>query len=319
MWIFEPWFPTSDGGCNSHNYQAAKIDSLTCYNSEMGVQVFFGGAIHFINCVFVNNHFCGYEGKWLKEIVAFSETQGPMIINMVIGANDYYGKLARQKTKYAIIVPYEEGLIIKNVTFINFDSSKEVSHCLRVTDIVCISGPNNGGFRVITQMFTFINSPNRVSIRWLHEFIFSDMDGSLTGLGPNSTMVPYMDYLLWDHCQNASYFSPDSKIDAAICDGNISFHRASWNAMTPTSLNGKKVIIIDCETNETAPSRFVDTRIISSDGWMFIAIDGRCYEIRFINGEHFTNISYSALYSTYPVSNRVHHSTNISYSALYSI
>ena len=63
--------------------------------------------------------------------------------------------------------------------------------------------------------------------RWVHDGVFVDRDGSLSGAAGNK-ILPWMDTLDPDHCVKDDRFSIGDA-EGAVCDSTTSFARMSFN------------------------------------------------------------------------------------------
>lgn len=63
--------------------------------------------------------------------------------------------------------------------------------------------------------------------RWVHDGVFVDRDGSLSGEVGNK-ILPWIDTLDPDHCVKDDRFSAGA-VEGAVCDSTTSFARMSFN------------------------------------------------------------------------------------------
>ena len=81
-----------------------------------------GGALQFREFTLINNELAGFEGKLLVgEPPQYDELNGPGIFDSLIVAS--YTGLKGKPTSRAIVLPYYQGFLVKNVTFVNFKAT----------------------------------------------------------------------------------------------------------------------------------------------------------------------------------------------------
>lgn len=68
---------------------------------------------------------------------------------------------------------------------------------------------------------TFVNSPNKVYFRWVHEGVLRDRAGSLTGTA-GAGIVPDMD-ILPPSCTLGDEFSVNAEVPGAVCPPDVDF------------------------------------------------------------------------------------------------
>lgn len=279
-------------GCDDTRPIAAEFKTLTAWNNEKGAEWVLVGAVQFSGFFLVHNKIAAIEMKLVTKSVSYSETRGAVLKNCTLISgpiND--GILSGSRTKYAIILLYGRGLLIKDLTFVNFVGSSVV---FRVTNVQGTTENNNGGFTYRTIDLTFLNSPNLIYWRWKHEAVFHDLDGSLTGI-TNGKAVPTMGILpdapLCSHNVTSMTINPD--VPGSICGASVRFARFSFNNPTPDSLSFKNVIFKN--QHGTTLSVWKKKRLTHKKGWHALLVMGETYEMTFENAGHITNFSYEGV------------------------
>lgn len=110
------------GCCHCRTPQPAVFETLTAWNCEKGAEWVVGGALQFHDFLLVNNHVTGMDMKSMKAGTAwsYSESHGAMVSGGTIVARD--PELGEDNTELGITLPYSEGLIVEDVTFVNFST-----------------------------------------------------------------------------------------------------------------------------------------------------------------------------------------------------
>jgi hypothetical protein len=109
-----------------------------------------------------------------------------------------------------------------NVAFHNFDFGESgalstCSHCFHH------ASSKSGGLTYTTSGLSFTNCKKRIWYQAPFREIIHDLDGSLTGLGPNSWAVFAAPHLYQPECQGAL-----ETHDGVICDGTVQVKRISF-------------------------------------------------------------------------------------------
>ncbi|KAI3389358.1 hypothetical protein SNEBB_007570 [Seison nebaliae] len=162
----------------------AHFTDFYTWNNEKGIEVVVGGKLKFSNFVSINEDFSGFEGKYAEHFDQYSYTDGYLLENAFISA-----KLRSSDpcvTSKGVLPPWGSGFMLKNIEFYGFDT----------TECSAISGPvlkchckhDCGGYMLTTENLKFIDSPNRILLKWLSQLVLVDKDGSLTNKLPYSSI-----------------------------------------------------------------------------------------------------------------------------------
>ncbi|KAK7468036.1 hypothetical protein BaRGS_00036740, partial [Batillaria attramentaria] len=299
LWIFEDYFPHQNGACSGTPTQVAIFKTLTAWNCEKGAETVNTGALQFKDFILVNNEKAGWEGKQLGSVPQYDETNGPMVDGGKIVAHldnklDQEGNHAC--TSAGVVLPYQNGLIVRGVQFYNFDRSGCAAFAFtRITgtcSFLC------GGFTYITKLLQFENSANKVSFGWQHEGVLRDEDGTLTG-SAGYAVIPDTPTLPTANCQFSVAGMSMGTVPGAVCNNTVKFHRFSFNNPMPKNLEGKEALF----TNQhgTSYGYYAKKRITHPKGWMIVLVDGECYELVFENAGQIQNVSYDGVYYQFDV------------------
>lgn len=143
LWIFPGYTPSVSGSCWDSRPSVAKFENLVSYSNEKGSEWVFSNSLQFRNFIIYDQYHVGIEtknnvyhnhfSKNIQPLVAtfYNENTGPAILNSIIIGNS--DNLDTKSTESGIVLAWDRGQLIKNVTFINFPSDK--SHCMRGPEI----------------------------------------------------------------------------------------------------------------------------------------------------------------------------------------
>ncbi|XP_078542271.1 fibrocystin-L [Lissotriton helveticus] len=291
IWIFESYFPTQGGSCNTYTPQPAIFDSLTTWNCQKGAEWVNGGALHFQNFLMVNNENAGIETKriFLDYVAGWGEANGAVIKNAtIVGYLDELGLGSSYCSSRGIVLPFDEGLTVSSTKFINFDRS---CAAIGVTSVAGLCTDRCGGWSAKFDGIQFVNSSNKAGFRWEHEVVLIDVDGSLTGTAGRK-VVPRSALLNPSECSRSAEWS--FGFDGFICNSSVSFHRLAFNHPSPSSLSGQDVILSNAYGVSTVP--FLKKRLTHKPGWMALLPNADSFNWYFHDAEFITNISYSSVF-----------------------
>lgn len=292
IWIFQDYFPMKNGGCSSKTPEPAIFRTLTTWNCEKGAEWVNVGSVHFDGFLMVNNEKAGTEHKRIMPFAVndFGPTGGAVVSNStIVGHVDELGLGENYCTVRGVIAPLDDGLSVINTKFINFDRSSCAAIGVAKIDGTCID--KCGGWAVRFTGIDYYNSPNKAGFRWEHEVQLVDMDGSLTG-NVNYKVVPTSPLLDPAHCTESAEWSIG--FNGSVCDSTVNFHRLAFNNPSPSSLEGHNVLMTNQHGSSVVP--YMKKRMTHKPGWMALLPSGDTFLWNFIDGEQFTNISYTATF-----------------------
>ncbi|XP_028646735.2 PKHD1 like 1, tandem duplicate 1 [Erpetoichthys calabaricus] len=293
IWIFQEYFPMQQGSCYLNAPQPAVFDSLTTWNSQKGAEWVNGGALQFKNFVVVNNELAGIEMKRILSsyVKGWGETSGAMIMNAtVVGHLDQLGLGPNHCSTRGIVLPFDEGLTVEAINFVNFDRSGCAA--IGVTSIDGTCTDRCGGWSARFSGVQYSNATNKAGFRWEHEVVLVDNDGTLTG-NANYKVVAQSALLDPAHCAPPT---PEwsAGFPGSVCDSTVSFHRLAFGNALPSSLFGKNAILTDDYGSSVVP--FLPKRLTYKPGWMALIPNGKTFNWYFQNAGQITNISYLATF-----------------------
>lgn len=188
-------------------------------NGAIGTEV---GGVSFDNFKITDNILANIE----FEKTNYAE-DGYTLVNggLMIGYSDNHDE-TDMKMSHGIIGARTENMHVKDVKFYNFDKYEKAplgscSHCY-------FSCSTDSGARTVSFSGLYFDPETvPIRIRWQVPYreIFQDLDGSLTGLGPNSFATPYYIHNDQPECRNVSDI-----YDGLICNSSVQVRRiAFWD------------------------------------------------------------------------------------------
>ena len=275
-----------EGGlCTSTTPTPARFYNLVAYNCEKGAESVGTGSIQFIDFTLVNNELAGFEIKLLEKNAEYTD-DGPLLSGGVVASGVTGLDNQASTTAKAVILPYGRGLLLKDMTYVNFDSYEQAVY--GVTKIDGQTEDNNGAFYYEMEAHSFVNSPNKVRWRWTSEGVLVDKDGSMTGVvggkvvAAAGTNPP--------SCTTTSDFSVNPEVPGVVCPADVKFHRFSWNEPSPSSLLFRNVTFTNQYGNTTVP--FKPKRVTHKMGWTVLLVDGEKTDMGWVDSNQLTNITY---------------------------
>ena len=287
LWVFPAYSPREGGSCSSTTPQTPAIFSdFLAWKNDRGVEVDRCGSIQLHDSILLDNRLAGVEvisleGSW----------GGPLINNtIVVGHSAVSASDSSLCTEAGIKTPHSPYLTVMSVTFVNFDRPNcfPISACSQCKRL-------QGGFetRYSDISFTNSNASRLTSWKWMHEHAHRDMDGSLTGTGQHSVLVPSASILP----PSCTPHTPSSHQEAgSICPGSVELARLGLFAVNPRSLKTENLHISNSHGVVTV--EYEDKRLPSGDGHMALLPVNMTYGFRWQNGIIFTNTSYQMRVST---------------------
>ena len=276
LWVFPEYAP----------YVPAVFNNFLAWKNERGVE--FGveggtsGALQLHNSTLLDNELAGFEATEINAEWGESVLKDTLIVghSEVTAEDDSFCTVAGIKTPHS---PY---LSVESVIFVNFDREgctaiAACSHCKNL----------QGGFETRYRDISFIDSPRLTTWQWEHEQYHRDMDGTLTGTGEHSVLVP-TSKILPPSCvpHEASSFG----VPGSICPGSLDFTRLALLNPTPSaSLKFQRINLTN--VHGTTNVEYEDKRLLVKDGHMALLPVNLSYALDWNVGPIFTNTSYQLL------------------------
>ncbi|XP_075128051.1 fibrocystin-L-like [Leptodactylus fuscus] len=296
LWIFKNYFPmviqNPSVSCSYYGPSPAIFRSLTTWNCQKGAEWVNGGALQFHNFTMVNNEDTGIETKRVipNYVNGWGETNGAVLKNaIIVGHLDELGLGPAFCTARGITLPFDEGLTVSSVKFMNFDRPNCAA--IGVTSITGLCTYRCGGWSARFNGIQFFNSPNKAGFRWEHEVVLIDTDGTLTGK-VGGKVVPKSGLLDPSQCSQSSDWS--AGFPGSVCNASVSFHRLAFSNPSPSSLVGKDVIISNSFGASHVP--YLVQRLTHPSGWMALLPNADSFNWYFYGVDFITNISYTGTF-----------------------
>ena len=272
LWVFPSYTPNTP----------AVFQNFLSWKNERGVEFANVGALQLHNSTLLDNELAGFEATALH-----ADWGGPLVKNLlIVGHSDVTAEDSSFCTVAGVKTPHTPYLTVESVTFVNFDregctSIAACSHCKKL----------QGGFETRYRDIEYVNSPRLTTWQWMHEHYHRDLDGSLTGSGQPSLLVPTSG-LLPPSCvphEASSYGQPGS-----ICPGYLDLTRFALYNPTPSATLKFAPIFL---TNDygTTEVEYEDKRLLVSNGHMALLPENESYALNWQVGPVFTNTTYQLL------------------------
>ena len=304
LWIFEFYTPMKGGLCSSTEPEAAKLYTLTVWNSFRGAEWVEAGPIQLHNFVLANNFMSNFEMFFIRNTLPTQRYNhdGALLKDSVV-----IGRLNSANrppcTKKGIVLPFSNGLLVDGIKFINFDE-KNGHQCsgIGTVKIVCTCNTRCAAWKYHFQRIEWYNADAKALLEWEHQVELVDVDASLTGIGKGVRVVSESKLYPTDKCKPIKDFSV--QYPASVCDSDVGFIRFGFSSPDPESLMFKNVIMTDPERGSSVLP-WKKRRETHSKGWMALLVAGRDYTMAFENAGHISNFSYEGTYSGIDVSTGV--------------
>ena len=288
LWVFPTYTPRVSGRCNDEEHTPAVFESFIAWRSDRGVEFADSGSLQLRGSVMLDNKLAGVEITQLEGVWG---ENGPLIADTLIVGHSELSSNDNICTESGIKTPHSYFLTVSGVTFVNFDRSgcfviQACSHCKVF----------QGGFETRYNNIRLVNSSSQLTKwQWHSEHVHRDMDGTLTGRQQPSLLIPSYDLLPPEHCQihPASSFGA---VNGSVCNGLLEFGRFALFDPLPSSLEFANANL----SNEhgTIILEYVVKRLLGTGaGYMSLVQLNQTYHLLWPDGQHFTNISYSELFS----------------------
>ena len=284
LWIFRHYFPSPSGECGDNRHAPAYFDGFLSWRNEKGVEYAESGSVQIRDSILMDNKLAGVEATDLTSV--WERENGSLVAGtLIVGHSEI--SLDNFCTFSGIKTPASYFLTVSNVTFANFDrvGCYSIQACSECHD-------QQGGFETRYEKISFINTTKLTLWQWEQEHIHRDLDGTLTGIGEPSLLLPTNDLLDSSQCRLHAE-SSDGNVMGSICNGSIKFGRVAIFNPTPRSLQFTAINI----TNEygTVILPYVSERIKGGPGYMVLLQlnSSSGFHMTWLEGQTFTNISYT--------------------------
>ena len=291
LWVNQFYYPTETGECSDNVPAPSYFDRFLSWRNDRGVEFSEVGSLQLRDSIVLDNNLSGVEYTELKN-TEWGENGAFIKNTLIVG---YSGISNEQQdtstcTVAGIKTPHSYYLTVSGVTFANFDRSGcfPIVACSHCRDL-------NGGFETRYSNITYINKGSDLTTwQWTHEHIHRDMDGTLTQAGRPMLLIPTNNLLPPDKCQ-VHPGSAMGVIGGSICEGDLRFGRIAINNPLPSSLTFTEITLSNQHGTDT--NVYADHRLRGPPGYRAQLAFGDSYQLTFVEGQTFTNISYNAIIS----------------------
>jgi hypothetical protein len=264
------------------------VNMTSWKNQRNGAIVNEVGAICLENFKVADNLLAGIEFELADaHIVGYANVCSALVIGHSENADEM---TRRSTTLQGIIGARTEGLTFNNISFYNFDLEGyscigSCSHCFAEpsTD----SGARTTHFRNLY----FDPATTPIKIRYTIPFrdIFRDIDGSLTGLGPESWATPWYSHNLQPECQG--YIE---ELNGIICNSSVQIRRVVFYNYLPALLNMQPMHLLKIDDailspmdNVTKKMYYGDTNNYSPVKWRIKTRPGHSWAFPVVTGHKY--------------------------------
>ena len=298
LWVFEQYHPMDGGTCLKNKTATAVFEKLVTWNAMRGAEWGVCPTCQFHDMVLANNFFAGIEMLFLAPklnlshpLAPYYTDEGPLLKNNVIIASLNHDNHPPATIK-GLVLPFDEGLLVDGITFVNFNETN--SAAIGLVKVVCVCGKICGGWMYKFKRVKWYNSPMKAAIEWEFQFELDDVDGSLSGTGkPSSRVLPSSALLPRDQCADdpaGTGFSAWS-YNGTVCQPGVDVVRFSFNGMHPDSLMFKDMFVSNRHGTTRFPWR--RKREKHDNGWMGHLTVGHVHQTYFENAKQIANFSYN--------------------------
>jgi hypothetical protein len=157
--------------------------------------------------------------------------------SLVIGFSK--GNADSSLSPHGIISPRTEWFTIRNVRFHNFNQNNaaalgDCSHCFHP------AATDSGARTVRTEKLSFTNVNKKIRYQYPFKGIYEDLDGTLTGLGPNTFASAYFPHNIQPECTYDK-----AVFDGITCNNQVQIRRIAFHGATPGAMfKGMPIMVL---------------------------------------------------------------------------
>lgn len=256
-----------------HPTAVATFEDLFTWRNLVGLVPTEMTLLKFDNIVAVENRAAGWEAR---QVVSEWGDMG-IYNSLFVGSTTLPHEETFTPGK-GIWLPFKLGMQVHDTTFVNYTDGQGAFHFCAHCGRGGSPSPPNGGFETRTRGLTFIDTPQRATFRHVFEGILHDMDGSLTGLGPDTYMVGDSNLIPPTHCASTDMSTLGA--GGAVCTGDVRPRRVWISPPQPTEfLDGVPGLIESEQGAEGLP--YIKKSGGLKRGYMFTAFADHRYTLDF--------------------------------------
>ncbi|CAM4838655.1 unnamed protein product, partial [Rotaria magnacalcarata] len=298
VWIFPKYSPTMGGSCTNDAPTQAVFEGLISWKNFKGMEWVMSSTIQIKNALIFDNNDAGLscvtaindQATNLPNLEAtfYNENTGSSVIDSIIIGDLGVSGAPIVPTTAGIVVMWDRGLLVRNVSFINLPSPQTqalfgpiiIGRC----EVFC------GGWMTKFSQLSFTNVTNRGNFRWQYDGLYLDEDGSLSNVAGAMILSPDG---LWN---TSTLCSPTPNfLNAVTCPASLGnwIRFAFNNANLDTS--GQFLFITDSTNSNQAVVPSLHKRLTHPNGYMMDLLTNRVYTFSFQNANTSVNLSYTGV------------------------
>jgi len=187
---------------------------------------------------------------------------------LIVGKTDNTEELLDWASPHGIITPRTENFVIDNVRFHNYNWNDAAgigscSHCFH-------PAATDSGARTVSMknlVWDDVTVTKRLKYQYPYHAIYFDLDGSLTGKGPNTWATPYKKIHEQPECETLL-----DLYDGVTCDSTIQVRRLSFNSYAPKmNFDGMQMVILRFDDNLLAEQPDFEAYKLDRSNYAYIA------------------------------------------------
>ncbi|CAF0819146.1 unnamed protein product [Rotaria sp. Silwood1] len=294
VWIFPEYSPTVAGSCTNDAPYQPIFDGLVSWKNNRGMEWVMSSTIQIRNSIVFDNHDTGircvtainHQATNLPNLRStfYNENNGSSVINSIIIGDTGVSGSPVVPGEGGLVVMWDRGLRVRNVTFINFPSPNTQAIFGPVIAGRCIVFC--GGWLTKFSQLSFVNVQNRGNFRWQYDALYQDEDGSLSSVVGGIVLSPDG---LWN-TSSACTRTPNF-LNAITCPSSLgkwirfAFNKANLGA------NGEVLNVYDTSNHHTVVLN-LGKRLTHPIGYMMNLLTNQTYYFQFQNANSSVNLSY---------------------------
>lgn len=289
LWIFRRYHPSV----------VAHYDRFLAWRNDKGVEFEQVGLVQLRDSIMMDNTLAGVEITDVDADWSGENDDGPLVKDsLIVGYSDVSIETgAATCSSSGVKTPHSYYLTVANVTFANFDRPG----CFPVQPCSFCRHPFQGGFETRFREIKYLNPGDDIT-KWnyFHEHAQRDLDGTLSRTNVPSVLVAASNmYRQGDgYCANHAP-SSNGPTGGMICDGSMEFGRIGIHDPLPNSLTSTQLDMSSEYGTDQLPFEF--KRFRGGPGQMAIVPLKNTYQLTWVQGTTFTNISYSIVRSGFEI------------------
>ena len=303
LWVFREYHPSITGNCWDSRPSPAYYDRFLAWRNDKGVEFEQVGSLQLRDSIMMDNTLAGVEITDVSSDWSGENDDGPLVKDtLIVGYSAVTTETQASTCSQAgIKTPHSYYLTVSNVTFANFD----LPNCYPVQPCSFCRHPFQGGFETRFKQIKYINRGDDIT-KWnyFHEHAQRDLDGTLSESGDPSVLVASSNLYRQgnNYCRDHAPSSTGST-GGMICNGDMEFGRIGVHDPLPSSLTSTQLNFTSEYGTDQLPFEF--KRFRGGPGQMAIVPLNSTYQLTWVDGTTFTNITYSVVTAGFEIDDYV--------------